>query len=324
MRPLYFVYGDDPGLLGSIVGELKSRVDGPVGAFNLDTLSAAEVDPDRIAAVARQLPVMAPQRVVIVRQAEALDAKAWKPLLPVLEDPPNTCCLAFFGTKKPNESMKAIRLIKAAGGLVPCEQPRGRQLGEWLQDRCEESGARLGRDAGERLIELVGTELGLLDAALQKLATYVGERGRISSKDVDEVVAETREHNIFDLADAVGRRDLAEAMRLLRGVLDDGRNPIQIVGMLAATFRKLVSARSALDAGDAPAEVADKHVSPRLRYNRRRHLRSFVRKVERFTADELVVTMGRLHALDRTLKSSWVPGDLLLNGFLLDLCERPS
>jgi DNA polymerase-3 subunit delta len=75
LRPLYLLVGDEPYLVGQVLGALKrAGTRGGVPGLNDEVLSAGEVTVDRVLAAARTLPMMAKRRLVIVRGLER-----WEP-----------------------------------------------------------------------------------------------------------------------------------------------------------------------------------------------------------------------------------------------------
>jgi DNA polymerase III subunit delta len=62
------------------------------------------------------------------------------------------------------------------------------------------------------------------------------------------------EANVFEMVDALGKRDGATATRLLHRLLDDD-DPFSLFGMMVRQFRLLLQAREYLDGGGAPKQT---------------------------------------------------------------------
>ena len=144
---------------------------------------------------------------------------------------------------------------KAGGVLVRCDPlydaPFGGRgpawdspLSRWLVGRARERGKELSMEDAYALHRLAGTALGTLDAELDKLVLYIGERRRITPEDLERVVGAGRLAPVFGLADHVADRDLAAALEqseLLfgRGVPDargrPNRDPAAIANILLRT-----------------------------------------------------------------------------------------
>jgi DNA polymerase-3 subunit delta len=78
---------------------------------------------------------------------------------------------------------------------------------------------------------------------IEKLALYLGERGALDPDDVEELVGHLRPRAVYELCDAIGERRLANALRMVSELSEQGQAPLALVGALANHFRKLMRAR---------------------------------------------------------------------------------
>jgi DNA polymerase-3 subunit delta len=62
------------------------------------------------------------------------------------------------------------------------------------------------------------------------------------------------EASVFEMVDAIGRRDGATAARLLHRLLEHD-DPLQLFGMMIRQFRLLIQAREFLNEGGSPKEI---------------------------------------------------------------------
>ncbi len=72
--PLYLIVGDDEAEMSHLAAELSGMVEDELRAFNVERMYATDKSstPAAIVEAARQLPMMAPRRVVVVLRAEKL------------------------------------------------------------------------------------------------------------------------------------------------------------------------------------------------------------------------------------------------------------
>lgn len=86
----YYVHGSQPVLRDEAVAMLlDAALDPAMRDFNLDILSAQQIDPDALEAACATLPMMAERRVVVLRDVEAWKrkTKAKQPAVAYLERP---------------------------------------------------------------------------------------------------------------------------------------------------------------------------------------------------------------------------------------------
>lgn len=107
---------------------------------------------------------------------------------------------------------------------------------EHIQKRAKEKNVVFERDALELFVLLVGSNTRQIDGELEKLSLFVGKEP-IKVRDVRTTVPLTRDGYIFHLGDAIGSRNLPEALRQIDHLLFQGENAIAI--LLAAIVPKV-------------------------------------------------------------------------------------
>lgn len=118
-----------------------------------------------------------------------------------------------------------------------------------LRGRLDRARKFMSRSTVQALTERCGLDAQRLTNEVEKLIAYVGEREEIDVDDVRHMVAATAELSVFDLVDAVGRREARSAVDQLQRLLAQGADPFMILAMLVRQVRLLIQARWLLDAG---------------------------------------------------------------------------
>lgn len=96
-------------------------------------------------------------------------------------------------------------------------------------------------------LEKVGIDTRQIVNELEKLATYLGKEKTVSVYDVEAVVCASRSALAWDLADAVGRRQLDRALRIVRQLLFQKESPIGLIIGLESRVRDLMVYRQAIE-----------------------------------------------------------------------------
>jgi DNA polymerase III subunit delta len=164
------------------------------------------------------------------------------------------------------------------------------------------------------LLELVGNNLQGIANAVEKLCLYTGENRQIIRADVEAVISPLRVESIFDLTDHIGNRNVVGSLTVLSHILQSGEAPLRILAMIARHFRMIMTVRSYLEQQMNPDEV-------------RSHLkiRDFVwnklsPQARAFTPVHLERSFQRLREADLSLKSQRVPGKIVLEELIAELC----
>ena len=127
-------------------------------------------------------------------------------------------------------------------------------LVEWTTARVRERGLQLDSDAVEILAARVGLDTLQLESELEKLDTAFGNARPVSGNDVRILVPQTREGGIFDLSEAIGRRDLSLALETLDQLLRQDERGIGILlAAVVPTVRNLLLVKDLLARHRLPA-----------------------------------------------------------------------
>jgi DNA polymerase III subunit delta len=324
VAPVYYLYGKEQFLVQRALAAIRTAVlDPKTQAFNLDTIDCKSGgkegahQAERILAAARTLPMMARCRLVLVRDADELGTDDLEAMLPYLSDPSETTCLVFVAQNADLRRRFFLELRKT-GGLAKFEPLYERRLPGWIEAEARALGHGVEPGAAQLLSDVVGADLASLAQALEQLSLFVGPRERITVAAVEELCAETRQHSVFDLANAVGERDTRKALHQCQRMLQAREPAIRILFMLTRHFRQLWIAQ----------ELAAQHVD-REEAARRIGIPPFfvdglLTQARRFDGRTLARAFEALYDADRALKSTHAGDELVLERLLVDLCRKPT
>jgi DNA polymerase-3 subunit delta len=205
----------------------------------------------------RTLPFLAERRLVVVREADAFITRYRSELESYMESP-SSCGVLLLECKSLPASTRLYKRINAVGETIKCDQPKSREVPQWLSQRSrDEYDCQIEPRAGALLVDLVGEDLGLLDSELQKLSLYVGKRQKIAVADVEAVVGHSREEQVWGILKAVAANDTAKALQLWEDVWQTDRAAsARAIGGIAFTVRRLLDAKRAQESGASPRDLA--------------------------------------------------------------------
>lgn len=240
LLPAYLLLGDDDVKRERVVAKLKARLE-PTGMadFNVDErdLSRADEEPGDLVASLNTLPMGTPFRLVVLRGCDRL-AKAVSDLLAdYLKDPsPSTVCV--LSAEKINRSTRLYKAVKKLGAkaVVDCAAPD--KTWKWpgfVLKRARARGLAMDQAAAEELASRAGESVRQVDAALERLARD-GE-AEVTRDDVRRKVARVADPKPWDLSDAVGERDAAQALAVFRRLPEGSYIPA--AAMCVRTFRAM-------------------------------------------------------------------------------------
>ena len=161
--------------------------------------------------------------------------------------------------------------------------------------------------------DLIGADLGTLDNTLHKLQAFVGADQPIECEAVEQCVAATRVHSIFELTDAIGHRDLGRASQLVRNALDGGESGLMILAMVARQVRQLIQVHALKTRGvNAPDMAQQLKMRPFL-------VDGLTRQAKRYSQPELCRALAAVGRADLAMKSSRLAHGVILDRLLVEM-----
>lgn len=240
-RPVYVLHGDEEFLKRQVTAALRERILGrDADAMGLSTYEGDKAEFSTIRGELETLPFLSPRRLVIIEKADPFVTKHRSALEKYVANPSATGVLVLDVTTWP----ATTKLAKALAGdaTITCKAPAAHKLPEWCVQRAAAHGKQLTVQAARLLVDLVGPEMGLLDQELAKLAIYVGDAKRIDPDDVDKLVGHSRGENMWKIFDAIAAANTSEALAILDRLLDQGEEPLRILGAFSMQLRRLAQA----------------------------------------------------------------------------------
>ena len=119
---------------------------------------------------------------------------------------------------------------------------------DWVTDRCRERGVKIDERAAEVLAGRIGANSGQLQIEIQKLSSAAGEGHVITETLVRDLVPLTRAGGIFDLSDAINKRNLPLCLDTFAQLRRQGENSVGILlAAIVPTVRNLLIAKDLME-----------------------------------------------------------------------------
>jgi len=238
--PLYVVHGDEDFLKREVIRGIRKRV------LEGDDMAASihEGDKAQLSEVCDELetvPFFGSRRLVIVEDADPFVTRFRAALEKRIARLPSSGVLVLELKSFPSNT-RLYKLVADASSIA-CKAPAAFRLPQWCGQWCPaRHGKQISSQAAALLVDLIGAEMGLLDQEMEKLAIYIGERGRIDPADVDKLVGQSRAENTWKIFDAIGAGNAAEALGMLDRLFDQGEEPMRLLGAFSMQLRRLAQA----------------------------------------------------------------------------------
>lgn len=248
------------------------------------------------------------RRVVQIRDAQDLPADMAAALTDVLDGPAPDAMVVLLASGT-GRIIKLAKRIKALGGRVDVAPPRDWEDRKWaglVRDEFAQHRRRAAPEAIEAILAHAGLDVGQIAEKVSQVVSRVPS-GTVGAEHVDSVVVGLGSRGSFAVADAMCQRQPAEALELLRGVLESGDDPIMVLGALVYRVRSIVAVAGGIEPADAGLRISKGQL---------RHLQAAVRN---FGSGELTRAMRTLADADVELKSGELPPQLVIERAVVDI-----
>ncbi|MFZ5927839.1 MAG: DNA polymerase III subunit delta [Acidobacteriota bacterium] len=283
---------------------------------------------------ARSFALFAPRRLIWVASAEAALPRgrgaaeeeagagggAPEMIAQYAKDPPPGVTLVFDARRwdfEGEDKTRMERLLKfyAAAVLVEFRRLDARQAQELALDLAAKRGLKLGRREAELLAAVTAADGMRIETEIEKLALYCAGRA-VTADDIGALVPDAEESTVFELVDALARRDRARALGLLDLLIRAGEYLPLALMFLEGVFRLALAAR------EQKLRTAQEVQS----YFQRMGLPIWRARAEqihaaaaRFTAAQLAAGIEAILEADSGMKSTRPDDRLVMERFILKL-----
>ena len=263
-RPGYVLLGDEAFLYGRArAGVLGALVPPDLRQFCLHDVDLGETSIFDVLDLAQTPSLMAPFQVLFARGLKTLYGRGSKKeefaALEAYFRRPNPHALLLFVADFVHlpadlrrmdfaEKERAEKIRETLGdtcGVVELQQVSEEDAAAWVQGEAERRGMMLGDAAARELVDALGADMLSIGSELEKLLLEASAReaAEVTVADVETMVPAAKQRSLYELTDAISRKDAGAALALLGGLLNasDGEDAaIGHVFSLAKTFRQMV------------------------------------------------------------------------------------
>lgn len=264
-------------------------------------------------AAAEQLPMMSDTRVVRIRDFAKLREADEESLIRYLNNPcPST--VMIFTADELDKRKKSSKVLLDTCTVVEFAPLRDAEAKAWAKARLKELKVTADDQVLSEIISLVGTDVQTLFNELEKLASAAANTGRITPDFVDELIGRSRELSNFDLGDHLLAGNRKKALETLHRLLEDGAEPVMLVGLIAGNYHRLALGKHLLLRGGRDEVFRNISLPPFKRD-------SYISTLQRSTAAKIARGIQLTAATDLAIKTSQATPRLQLEMLVCELAS---
>jgi DNA polymerase III subunit delta len=254
IKPLYFIYGDEPYYIDLLADELEARVvpESEKG-FNQFVIYGKDSDLPTVLSYAKRFPFMSEKQLVLVKEAHKLGGIDNKDQLARLEEyalnPLASTVLVLCHADKADERRTHVKAFHKSGAVVQSKRMYDNKLPDWVTSYCHTHGVKISPKAVQMLVNNIGNDLKRLVSEIQKVLINLKVGEGVDADLIEKFVGISKEYNVFEFQKALAMRDVQKANRIASYFASNPKeNPLApILIILFNFFSKVLLTHGASD-----------------------------------------------------------------------------
>ncbi len=305
--PVYLLFGAETYLRDLAARHITDLVlaDSSLREFNETEFSLGNSPVQHALASAEQMPMISARRVVKITDVvvsasgtkDNLKEEDEASLASYLNRPSETSVVIFIAGEL-DKRRKISKLLLEKCTAVEFKELEDSELISWAKTKLKDLNAEADDRALRHLIGLVGNNVRRLTNEIEKLAVAALPDALITFELIESLVPNSREISNFELTDYLLSKNKTRALQILKKILDDGAEPLMLLGLIASNFRRLFMSKELMRNGVERREVAR---ILKLPYSKQE---DFLATARRTDAEKLTWIMRRIAETDVAIKTS--------------------
>ncbi len=240
-KPVYWLEGEEEYYIDKLMHFAEHNILSEEEAgFNLSVFYGKDAGWSDVVNACMRYPMFAEKQVVLLKEAQQMrDIDKFENYL---ENPlASTVFVVGYKEKTLDKRTRLYKIIAKCGEVFHSEKVREYKLAEWVTEYLRSQDISMSSKAIALLTDHLGNDLSRIVNELEKITINLGDRKTINEDDIEKYVGVSKEYNLFELQDALGKKDLAKAVRIIQYIEANPKSiPIQmLLPALYGYFSKL-------------------------------------------------------------------------------------
>lgn len=263
--PVYLLQGEEPFYIDKLSAHIERDVLDEMGKeFNQTVMYGKDSNIMNLVSTAKRYPMMSDYQVVILKEAQEMrelassnrskseddeegaesGSDALAPLVKYVSQPlKSTVLVLCFKYKNLDKRTKLFKAIEKNGVIFDSAKKKDSELQEWIEKYLTEKKQLIEPRAAALMAEHIGNDLSRIANECDKLMISLKPGETISGIHIEEHIGISKEFNVFELQNALGKKDILKAMQIVHYFNANPKaNPLPMtMGTLYSYFSKLLA-----------------------------------------------------------------------------------
>jgi DNA polymerase-3 subunit delta len=236
LQPIYYFFGEDYYLLQNALDSINKAVSPFITSdFDKETFYGDKKPMGEVLDFATAFPFGSEKKLIVFKQFEKVKDK--KPLVDYAASPADfTVLVLIHNGIITNLNAEPYKTLGRNDFIFEAKELKGKNLLKWLVSHVEKKEKTISQENAQLLIDISGESRSMLENQIEKIITFMSEEKEISLNHIQSLSTRLKQFSIFDLQNAIGKKDKDKAINIAFNLLENSAEPVFIVAMLTRYF----------------------------------------------------------------------------------------
>jgi DNA polymerase III subunit delta len=214
-KPIYWLEGEEDYYIDVVMNYAEHHIlNESEAGFNLTVFYGRDADWSAVVNACRRYPMFAERQVVLLKEAQQM--KDIDKLESYVDSPLSSTIFVVSYKEKTLDGRTALsKTLKKKAEVFTSKKIYDSKLPEWTAEMVQSKGFSIAQKALMLLVDHIGNDLSRIANEVDKVLVNLGGEKLITEDDIENYVGVSKEYNVFELQDALGKKDLAKAIKII-------------------------------------------------------------------------------------------------------------
>jgi len=264
------------------------------------------------------LPMVSKHKLLVIKEAEKINKNDETKLIDYfnrlsLKNNFSTLIIIYKESRPKKELITAIKRVGIAVNFSVTDKAK---LALWIKSKFRQSNKKITQEALFYLQSIVGSDLGRLFNEIEKIDIYTKDQKIIEKEDVMITIGGSEAVNIFKVLDAIGDKDIKNAIDGLVKLNQGNLHYLSIFAMIYRQIKLILQTKLLLTKGFNFKEVEKKLKLPYF------VVEKIIKQSRKYTFKEICKSYELLNIADLEFKDSQKEPKIILEELVMNIINQ--
>jgi len=312
---LYLFWGPETYFHDVFISNLEKKVipDAASKDFNFHSYYANDVSINEVVSTCLSFPMMSDKKFVMVKHFDKMTIDDKDAFIKYIQNPQKSTVLVLTAETW-GKTKFHTELLKAAVS-VNCKTLYEREVYSWVKSKFDEREISIEENSIAFLVENIGHNLLRLNVEIEKLSNFATEGKKLSLKLISEITGFSRDVNVFNFQNELGKKNLKNALQIGLKLLEQGESLAAIFPMIFLFFKRMWVVKEMLTLGKGQKQIVSELGGSSYYY------KDIFNSHKKFSGTQLKNIFKNLEQSDILLKTSQKRDESILTMIIYNICK---